>query len=331
VTDFATEKFNWGILGPGGIARAFAQDLSLLSGHTIAAVGSRSLANAEKFSANFGGTAYGSYEELVADPSIDAIYVATPHSAHHDNVVLALNAGKPVLCEKPFAVNAKEAQAMVDAASRNSVALMEAMWARFLPHYAKVREIVESGVLGPILSIHADHGQRLADQEIARLIDPHLAGGALLDLGIYPVSFAHMILGNPSHITSKAVMTDKGVDGQTSMIFSYDSGAQAVLTTTMIEQTPCRAVVAGLNGWLEIDRTFYNPAAMRVVLNDGQVTDYPNTYNGHGLREQAETFKQLVRSGKFESEILTWADTVDIMKSLDLVRAQIGLKYPFEN
>jgi predicted dehydrogenase len=329
--DFATEKFNWGILGPGGIARAFAQDLTLLSGHTIAAVGSRSLANAEKFSANFGGTAYGSYEELVADPSIDAIYVATPHSAHHDNVVLALNAGKPVLCEKPFAVNAKEAQAMVDAASRNSVALMEAMWARFLPHYAKVREIVESGVLGPILSIHADHGQRLADQEIARLIDPNLAGGALLDLGIYPVSFAHMILGNPSHITSKAVMTDKGVDAQTSMIFTYESGAQAVLTTTMIEQTPCRAVVAGLNGWLEIDRTFYNPAAMRVALNDGKVTEYPNTYNGHGLREQAETFKQLVRSGKFESEILTWADTVDIMKSLDLVRAQIGLKYPFEN
>jgi predicted dehydrogenase len=220
---------------------------------------------------------------------------------------------------------------MVDAASRNSVALMEAMWARFLPHYAKVREIVESGVLGPILSIHADHGQRLADQEIARLIDPHLAGGALLDLGIYPVSFAHMILGNPSHITSKAVMTDKGVDAQTSMIFTYESGAQAVLTTTMIEQTPCRAVVAGLDGWLEIDRTFYNPAAMRVALNDGKVTEYPNTYNGHGLREQAETFKQLVRSGKFESEILTWADTVDIMKSLDLVRAQIGLKYPFEN
>jgi len=331
VTDFATEKFNWGILGPGGIARAFAQDLSLLSGHTIAAVGSRSLENAKKFSAQFGGTAYGSFEELVADPTVDAIYVATPHPAHHDNVILALNAGKPVLCEKPFAVNSKQAQAMVDAATRNSVALMEAMWARFLPHYAKVREIVDSGVLGPILSIHADHGQRLADQGIARLIEPDLAGGALLDLGIYPVSFAHMILGNPAHITSKAVMTEKGVDAQTSMIFSYNNGAQAVLTTTMIEQTPCRAVVAGLNGWLEIDRTFYNPAAMRVVLNDGTVTEYPNTYTGHGLREQAETFKQIVRSAKLESDILTWADTVDIMKSLDTVREQIGLKYPFEN
>jgi predicted dehydrogenase len=294
-------------------------------------VGSRSLENAQKFVATFGGTAYGSYEELVADPSIDAIYVATPHPAHHDNVILALNAGKPVLCEKPFSVNAHEAQAMIDAAARNGVALMEAMWARFLPHYAKVREIVDSGVLGPILSIHADHGQRLADQGIARLIEPALAGGALLDLGIYPVSFAHMILGTPAQITSTAVMTDRGVDAQTSMIFTYQEGAQAVLTTTMIEQTPCRAVVAGLNGWLEIDRTFYNPAAMRVVLNDGTTTEYPNVYKGHGLREQAEVFKQLVRSGKLESEILTWKATVEIMTTLDTVREQIGLKYPFEN
>jgi predicted dehydrogenase len=331
VSTAGSEKFSWGILGPGGIAQAFAKDLALLQGHTIGAVGSRSLEKAQKFAATFGGTAYGSYEELVADPSIDAIYVATPHPAHHDNVILALNAGKPVLCEKPFSVNAHEAQAMIDAAARNGVALMEAMWARFLPHYAKVREIVESGVLGPILSIHADHGQRLADQGISRLIEPALAGGALLDLGVYPVSFAHMILGTPAQITSTAVMTDKGVDAQTSMIFTYEDGAQAVLTTTMIEQTPCRAVVAGLNGWLEIDRTFYNPAAMRVVLNDGTTTEYPNAYKGHGLREQAEVFAQLVRSGKLESGILTWKATVEIMTTLDTVREQIGLKYPFEN
>jgi predicted dehydrogenase len=324
-------NFSWGILGPGGIAQAFAKDLTFIEGHTIGAVGSRSLANAQHFANTFGGTAYGSYEELVADSSIDAIYVATPHPAHHDNVILALNAGKPVLCEKPFAVNAQQAQAMVDAAAKNKVALMEAMWARFLPHYAKVREIVASGVLGPILSIHADHGQRLADQGIARLVDPQLAGGALLDLGIYPISFAHMILGNPTSITSKAVMTDRGVDAQTSMIFSYDNGAQAVLTTTMIEQTPCRALVAGLHGWLEIDRTFYNPASMRVILNDGSVTEYPSAYVGHGLREQAESFKQIVQSGAVESKVLTWKDTVDIMKSMDTVRSQIGLKYPFED
>ena len=324
-------NFSWGILGPGGIARAFAKDLTLLEGHTIGAVGSRSIDNAHSFAKDFGGTAYGSYEELVKDPTIDAIYVATPHPAHHDNVILALNAGKPVLCEKPFAVNEREAQAMVDAATKNNVALMEAMWARFLPHYSKVREIIASGVLGPIHSIHADHGQRLADQNIPRLVEPDLAGGALLDLGIYPISFAHMILGNPASITSSAIMTNKGVDAQTSMIFTYQSGAQSVLTTTMIEQTPCRAVVAGLHGWLEIDRTFYNPASMRVVLNDGTVTQYPNSYTGHGLREQAESFKQLVQSGKVQSEILSWQDTIDIMKTMDAVREQIGLKYPFES
>ena len=324
-------NFKWGILGPGGIARAFAKDLQLLEGHEVAAVGSRTLSNAQEFAKTFGGTAYGSYEELVADPTVDAIYVATPHPSHKENVITALNAGKPVLCEKPFAVNAHEAREMVAAAEKNGVALMEAMWARFLPHYADVREIIASGVLGQILTVQADHGQRLADRNIPRLVEPSLAGGALLDLGIYPVSFAHMILGNPEKITASAVLTDKGVDAQTSMIFDYADGAQAILTTTMIEQTPCRAVVAGVNGWLEIDRTFYNPTSMRVVLFDGSVTQYPHTYTGHGLREQAEVFKQLVQSGKNQSEILTWKDTVDIMGTLDAVRSQIGLRYPFEN
>ena len=324
-------NFNWGILGPGGIARAFAKDIQLLDGHTVAAVGSRTLGNAQDFAKTFGGIAYGSYQELVEDPLIDAIYVATPHPWHKENVIAALNAGKPVLCEKPFAVNAREAQEMVDAAQVNNLALMEAMWSRFLPHYAQVREIIASGVLGKILTVHADHGQRLADQNIPRLVEPSLAGGALLDLGIYPVSFAHMILGNPTKITASGVLTDKGVDGQTSMIFDYADGAQAVLSTTMVEQTPCRAVVAGVNGWLEIDRVFYTPTSMRVNFFDGSVTHYPNTYKGHGIREEAEVFKQLVLSGKQQSEILNWNDTVDIMKTLDTVRSHIGLRYPFEN
>ena len=324
-------NFNWGILGPGGIARAFAKDIQLLDGHTVAAVGSRTLGNAQDFAKTFGGIAYGSYQELVEDPLIDAIYVATPHPWHKENVIAALDAGKPVLCEKPFAVNAREAQEMVDTAQANNLALMEAMWSRFLPHYKQVREIVASGVLGKILSVHADHGQRLADQNIPRLVEPSLAGGALLDLGIYPVSFAHMILGNPTKITASGVLTDKGVDGQTSMIFDYADGAQAVLSTTMVEQTPCRAVVAGVNGWLEIDRVFYTPTSMRVNLFDGSVTQYPHSCIGHGIREQAEVFKQLVLSGKQQSEILNWNDIVDIMKTLDTVRSHIGLRYPFEN
>ena len=322
--------FKWGILGPGGIAKAFAEDLKRLNGHSISAVGSRTLGNAQSFANTFGGTAYGSYEALVADQQVDAIYVATPHPAHKENVILALNAGKPVLCEKPFAVNAHEAEEMVKAAQKNNVALMEAMWARFLPHYAKVREIVASGVLGKIHTIHADHGQRLEDQNIPRLVEPSLAGGALLDLGIYPISFAHMILGNPAKITSTAVLTDKGVDAQTSMIFDYADGAQAVLNTTMIEQTPCRAVVAGLNGWLEIDRTFYNPASMRVIMNDGVATEYPKAYVGHGLREQAIEFASLLQAGKNESYLMSLDDTQSIMETMDEIRTQIELYYPFE-
>ena len=188
--------FRWGILASGGIAQAFARDLSYFNNHIVAAVGSRSQESADAFATEFPGcVAYGSYENLVNDPSLDAIYVATPHPYHVSNTVLALNAGKPVLCEKPFTINAKEAREMKAAADANGVALMEAMWARFLPHMHKVREIVASGVLGDIWAVEADHGQRLSDYANPRHWEPSLGGGALLDLGIYPISFAHMVLG----------------------------------------------------------------------------------------------------------------------------------------
>jgi predicted dehydrogenase len=326
-----SQEFRWGILGTGGIARAFARDLTFLNNHIVAAVGSRSSQNAQEFAIEFPGcTAHGSYEELVANPDIDAIYVATPHPMHVAHTILALNAGKPVLCEKPFSVNAHEARQMVEASIENNVALLEAMWMRFLPHIHQVRKILASGILGEIISVTADHGQRLADQGIVRLVEPSLAGGALLDLGIYPVSFAHMVLGVPESVHATAVMTDKGVDASTSMLFSYASGAQAILTTTMIAQTPCRAVISGINGWLEIDRTFYNPAAMRVHLYDGTITEYPSDYQGHGLREQAIEFANIVRAGKFESEYLTHKNTLEIMELMDLIRNKIGLKYPGE-
>jgi predicted dehydrogenase len=324
--------FKWGIIGTGGIARAFANDIAFLSDHVVAAVGSRNLENAESFVKTIpGAKAHGSYDALINDADIDAVYVATPHPSHKENVIAALNAKKPVLCEKPFAVNATEAKEMVTAAKANNVTLMEAMWARFLPHYGKIREIVASGVLGQITTIHADHGQRLADQNIPRLVEPSLAGGALLDLGIYPISFAHMVLGIPQSITSTAALTDKGVDAQTSMILGYANGAQAILNTTMIAQTPCTAVIAGLNGYLEVNRTFYNPTSMRLTLFDGTITEYPSDYTGHGLREQAVEFARVVKSGAKESPILRWEDTIAIMEIMDTVRSQIGLKYPFEN
>lgn len=329
-TDISKE-FRWGILASGGIAQAFARDLSYFNHHIVAAVGSRSQESADSFAAEFPGcTAYSSYEALVADPTLDAIYVASPHPYHVSNTVLALNAGKPVLCEKPFTINAAEARQMKAAADANGVALMEAMWARFLPHMHKVREILASGILGDIWAVEADHGQRLSDYANPRHWEPSLGGGALLDLGIYPISFAHMVLGVPDKITSSATFTDKGVDASSTVIFDYKSGAQAILTSNMMVSTPCRATICGTLGKIEIDRTFYNPTSMRVIMHDGTTTEYPKEYKGHGLRDQALEFERVVRSGAKSSAILTPDESILIMESLDEVRRQIGLIYPSE-
>lgn len=329
-TDISKE-FRWGILASGGIAQAFARDLSYFNHHIVAAVGSRSQESADSFAAEFPGcTAYSSYEALVADPTLDAIYVASPHPYHVSNTVLALNAGKPVLCEKPFTINAAEARQMKAAADANGVALMEAMWARFLPHMHKVREILASGILGDIWAVEADHGQRLSDYANPRHWEPSLGGGALLDLGIYPISFAHMVLGVPDKITSSATFTDKGVDSSSTVIFDYKSGAQAILTSNMMVSTPCRATICGTLGKIEIDRTFYNPTSMRVIMHDGTTTEYPKEYKGHGLRDQALEFERVVRSGAKSSAILTPDESILIMESLDEVRKQIGLIYPSE-
>lgn len=324
-------NFKWGILGTGGIASAFVKDLNNTSGHEVVAVGSRALSKAQEFIIGIpGAAAYGSYQELVDDPHIDAVYVATPHPMHCEHTLLALNAGKPVLCEKPFAISAIEAEAMFNCARTNGVALLEAMWTRYLPHIALVREILDSGVLGKIETLEADHGQRLSDQHINRLVDPSLAGGALLDLGIYPISFAHLVLGTPTAITARGVFTARGVDAQTSAILDYADGAQGVINTTMIARTPCRAVVSGLLGRLEIESYFYAPTSMRIVLHDGTITEYPNTYVGHGLREQAIEMARVVRAGLLESPLMPWSETVAVMKTMDEIRHQIGLTYPFE-
>lgn len=324
-------EFRWGILGTGGIATAFARDLSYLNNHIVAAVGSRSLSSAHDWSMEFPGCrAYASYEGLVNDPDIDAIYVATPHTFHAAHSILALHAGKPVLCEKPFAVNASEARAMRAAAESSNVALMEAMWTRYLPHISKVREILAAGTIGTIIAVEADHGQRLADFANPRHWEPELGGGALLDLGIYPISFAHLVLGTPQKISARAAFTDKGVDSQTTAIFEYSSGAQAILTTTLSAQTANRATITGELGRIEIDSVFYSPTSLRVVMHDGTTTEYPREYQGHGLREQAEYFSQLVQHGEKESSLLSLDETIQIMESLDEIRRQIGLMYPSE-
>ncbi len=325
-----TNPFKWGVISTGGIARTFASDLQYLDNQVVHAVGSRKMESALNFSNEYGGKPYASYEELANDPNIDAVYIATPHQLHFENTMMALKAGKPVLCEKPFAITATEAHQMISLAREMNLMLMEAMWTRFLPHIAIVREILTSGILGEIRTVTADHGQWFADDPEFRLFNPNLAGGALLDLAIYPISFAHLVLGVPEKITSTSLPAFTGVDGQTSAIFDYKNGAQAIINSSLFAATPCRALVAGTLGWLEIDRTFYAPTSMRTIIRGGERTEYAKDYVGVGHREQAVEFARCVRAGLIESPLLTLNETYEIMQSVTEIKNQIGLKYPFE-
>ena len=315
-------SIKWGILGTGGIAREFAQDVQAHTEMAISAVGSRTKEKAASFLDNV--TAFGSYEELV-NSDVDAIYVATPHQLHAENTILALNAGKPVLCEKPFAVNSIQAKEMAHTAQTNNLLLMEAMWTRYLPHIQKVRELMHE--LGEVIIVHADHGQSL--MSIKRLTDPNYAGGALLDLGIYPISFSYFVFGAPEKISAKSVI-ENGVDLQTSAIFEYLGGRQAVINTVMNAKTPTAASINGTNARLELATSFYRPTDMRLIYNDGRVVEFKNEYRGHGLREQAIYFEKMLISGKKDSELLPISESVSIMETMDEIRNQIGLKYPFE-
>lgn len=328
--DGSATKVRWGLIGTGSIARAFAKDLAKAPGHTIAAVGSRRLDTAESFASEFGAMAFGSYEELV-QADLDAVYVATPHPMHAENTMLALNNGKPVLCEKPFAVNATQSAAMIATARDKNLLLVEAMWSRFLPHYRVIKTLIEDDELGEIISFTADHGQPLPLPKYYRLHAPELAGGALLDLGIYPISLSYLVLGKPRGITAKANFTSTGVDAHTSMIFEYEGSAQSVLTTNLLVRTPCTATIVGSKATLFIEGNFYTPTSMLLKRTDGTTQHFAKQYEGHGLREQAIEFGRLLSEGKKESDLMTLADTQSIMETMDEVRRQIGLRYPFEN
>ena len=324
----------WGILGPGWIAGAFALAVRTHTRQQLTAVGSRNLVRAEEFAARHGiAHAHGSYEELVADPQVDAIYVATPHSEHAEHALLAIEAGKHVLVEKAFTRNADEARRVVDAARRKGVGLMEAMWTRFLPRIDIVRQLLDDGALGELELVVADHGQSLG--HVRRLIDPNLAGGGLLDLGVYPISFASFALGAPATVHSAGELTPAGVDRQVSAIFSgYEEHphAQALVSCTIAAKTPTTAVIAGDRARIELDGDFYAPGPVRLVFPDGQSLTAPSApIAGHqGLAHEAAHFAQLISDGFTESPQLGLDETVSIMETLDLIRAQRGVRFPGE-
>lgn len=318
----------WGILGAGGIAHKFADAVnSHTQGSVVAAASASSLDKAKAFVAETGsGTAYGSYEELVADPNVEAVYVATTHNNHHEPALLAIEAGKHVLVEKSFTQNAQQAQLVVDAARAKGVFLMEAMWTRHLPHVYALREAVERGDIGEVVSIQADHGQSL--MHVERMYRPELAGGSLLDLGVYPIAFAHDILGVPERITAVGQLTDTGVDSQVGMVFDYGK-AQATLHTTMRSVTAIRAVIAGTEGRIEVDSMFYTPTTMRVIRLDGTSWEFDGRVP-NGFQYQAAEVARRVAAGEKESPVHTLDETLEVMRIMDEVRAQIGLVYPNE-
>jgi predicted dehydrogenase len=325
-----TDGIGWGILGTGHIAGVFAAALRA-EGLRIAAVGSRRENGARAFAERHGiPAAHGSYEALVADPSVEVVYVASPHPFHAEHAELALRAGKHVLVEKPFTMDAAEARRVVDLAAELGLVVLEGMWTRFLPHMVRLREILATGLLGEVRSVVATHTQRLPADPSHRLQDPALGGGALLDLGVYPVSFAWEVLGEPETVQAHSSPTGTGVDRQTAIVLGYPDGRQALLHTALDTAGPNRAAVIGTDGWIEIDGPFYAPAGFTVHDSSGGVVEVFDRRVEHGYRFEALELERLVREGA-ASEIMPPEQSVAIMALLDEVRERIGLRYPGED
>lgn len=318
----------WGVIGTGYIARRFAAELAASPDAVLAAVGSRTAQAARAFVAGFpGARAHGSWADLVGDDTVDAVYVATPHPWHAEAALLAIRAGRHVLVEKPFTMDGRQAREVVAAARAAGVFCLEAMWTRFLPHSLRIRQLVGDGAIGTPVTLSADHGQWFAQDPRHRLYAPDLGGGALLDLGVYPVSWSSMILGRPSAVVAAAEPAFTGVDGLTSVILRHPGGAQAVLTCTLEAVTPCRSFIAGDEGVIEVDSRFYAPTSFTLRRRDGLVERFdtpPELLSGpgKGLRFEAVEVALRVRRGETESPHLPLDETVSIMETLDEIARQ---------
>ncbi|MGF3056763.1 Gfo/Idh/MocA family protein [Microbacterium sp. YY-01] len=322
----------WGILATGGIAAAFASDLRT-EGLALQAVGSRSAASAQAFAERFDiARAHASYEELAADPDIDIVYVATPHPMHHENARMLLENGKHVLVEKPFTINRAEAHDLQTLAAERGLLVMEAMWTRYLPHMVRIREIVAAGTLGELRSMHADHTQSLPVDPAHRINALELGGGALLDLGIYPLSFICDVLGVPTGIRALATLGETGADTEVGTVMLHEGGAVSTSLSSSRGAGANTATIVGTKARIDVDRVWYTPTSFRVTSADGTVLEeYDGSIPaGRGMQFQAFAAERLVASGSWAGDILPIAESVAIMGVLDDIRAQIGLKYPGE-
>ncbi|MGZ0710326.1 Gfo/Idh/MocA family protein (plasmid) [Coraliomargarita sp. W4R53] len=332
MTSTVIPGLRWGILATGGIAHQFTSDL-ITAERTVTAVGSRRADAAEAFAAKYSiPNVHSSYESLVSDPDVDIIYVATPHPMHKELAILALEHGKHVLVEKPFTLNAGEAEEVREAAAAAGLLAMEAMWTRYLPHMVRIREIIAAGTLGEIRTVIADHTQKISMDPTHRLNALELGGGSLLDLGIYPISFAWDVLGEPLGIVAAARIGETGADVEVATIMTHANGTLSTSISASQSAGPNTAHVIGTEARIDIDRVWYNAVSFRVVTPDGTVLEeYHSDVAGRGMQYQALAAERYVAEGKTDSDILPIDETVAIMSTLDEVRDLIGVRYPGED
>jgi predicted dehydrogenase len=322
-----TANVRWGILGTGKIAKAFANALKDTPGAVLAGVGSRTFDSARVFAAEFGGTAYGSYEELANAADVDLIYVGTPHPMHAENVRMALEAGKGVLCEKAFTVNREEAEALVALARSKKLFLMEAMWTRYLPALAEVRRIVASGEIGTVRQVIADLGFNAAFGPEHRVFNPELGGGALLDIGIYPLSIAVALLGPVDSVLAQADIGATGVDEQTTFLLKHNGGGMSVCSCSLRARLPSELTIAGELGHVRMNSMFHRAQTVTVTRADGVARTVATPYLGNGYVHEAIEAQRCWQEGLIESPAMTHDDTLALMGVMDEVRRQIGVSY----
>ncbi len=327
----ANKKFNWGVLGPGRIAQQFGDALLAIDDAALYAVASSNLERAKAFAQQYHGEkTYDSYEALVNDPQVDAVYIARPHRFHFDNARLCLTAGKPVLCEKPLTVNAVETKQLIDLARAKNVFLMEALWTRHLPIYLQIREWLDEGVIGDVKLLVSTFGINVPKGETDRWLNPELAGGTLLDMGVYPIAVSQWVMGREPHsFSAQAYLGKTGVDELTAVNLKYDNGVISQFSSNFISDNANEFLIYGAQGRIHIHANFWAASRATLMTGDREVT-VSKPLRRNGFEYEIEEAMRCIRAGLLESPAMPHAHTLANMELMDKIRTQIGLKYPFE-
>lgn len=326
-----SRRFNWGILGAGKIAKKFASDLKLLPNANLYAIGSKSQERANEFASQFGfEKAYGSYEEFASDPDIDIVYIASRHVGHYPDSLLCLNQGKAVLCEKPVAINQNQFERMIAVAKEKKVFFMEALWTKFIPSFIKCKEIITSGEIGEVKLIESDFCFNPPYNPKARLFDPYLGGGALLDVGIYPLFFALEIGSEITDLRALAKLDENGIDSTCTIILSHELEEQSVLSTSVVTPGRVESIVHGSKGMVRLNKWWHTPTSVDLMLDDKESLHLTFDEPGFGYQYEAVEVMKCIEAGKQESELWSWEHSRKLISLLDRVRELTGISYPEE-